>query len=144
MSFGSPAFKDGGKIPSEYTCDGINVSPPLTISGVPSKARSLAIVMDDPDAGGFTHWIVYNINPSVESVGKGVLPSGGINGLTSFGEVAYGGPCPPVGQHQYSFRLFALDADLAFASPPKKGDVSGEIRKHLIAEAKFTGTYQRK
>ncbi|MEF8788378.1 MAG: YbhB/YbcL family Raf kinase inhibitor-like protein, partial [Planctomycetota bacterium] len=111
----SPAFRDGAEIPTRYTCDGDDVSPPLEISGVPDEAASLALVVDDPDAPGrtFVHWVAWNIPPDTSELPEGKLPAGR-EGTNSFGETGYGGPCPPEGDgpHTYRFKLHALDAKL--------------------------------
>jgi len=131
MTLSSPAFPNNGAIPSKYTCDGANVSPPLTIGDVPSGTKSLALTVDDPDAPGgtFTHWLVWKIPPTTTSIGEGEHI--GTEEKSSFGKPGYGGPCPPSGLHHYVFTLYAL----ADEAPPSKGKV--------IAQTQLIGTYKR-
>jgi len=144
MKLTSPAFTHNGAIPSEYTCDGADLSPPLSISDVPPNAKSLALVMDDPDApvGTWDHWVVYNIPPSVSQINKGEEPNGdpGANSWSRFG---YGGPCPPSGTHRYFFKLYALDTELKFQESPSKKDLESAMQGHIIAKAELMGTYKR-
>lgn len=145
MTIESPAFADGASIPSMFTCDGENVSPPLSVSGVPSGAQSLVLIVDDPDSpsGNFVHWVVYNIDPTVTQVLRGTVPQGGTDGQTSFGEERYGGPCPGTGRHRYVFRLFALDRRLSFERTPTKQVLLSSLQGHVLAETVLVGTYQR-
>ena len=119
MDLRSSAFKQDGKIPKKYTCDGEDLSPPLEWSGVPSAAVTLALMSDDPDApmGGWVHWIIYNLPASTTSLPEGIPPiesmqDGSTHGMTDFGRVGYGGPCPPSGTHRYFFKLYALGSKL--------------------------------
>lgn len=139
MTLSSPAFADNGPIPAKYGCGaaGPSVSPPLTIAGVPQDAKSLALVVDDPDApaGTFTHWVVWNIAPSTTSVAEGLTPAGASEGKNSFGKSGYGAPCPPAGEHHYVFTLYALDAaQIASAD---------DIPNHATAQAKLVGRYTK-
>ena len=113
MKITSSAFQEGGNIPSKFTCDGSDTSPPLQITGVPSEAKSLVLIADDPDApsGLFTHWLVWNIPPQTNSIAEGSAPKG-VQGTNDFGKSGYKGPCPPPGTHRYSFKIFALDREL--------------------------------
>ena len=113
MNLTSPAFGNNGNIPSEYTCDGSGLSPQLNIGYVPSNAKSLVLICDDPDApvGTWDHWIVFNIAPSAKEIPKGIEPKG-TPGKNSWGKTGYGGPCPPSGTHRYFFKLYALDTML--------------------------------
>jgi len=142
----SPEFKDGGAIPRRFTCDAENVSPPLSWSGAPAGAVTLALVMDDPDARGFVHWVVYNIDASATGslpAGWSSTPDAAPQGGNSFGKVGYGGPCPPSGTHRYTFRMLALDAVLDLAPGPKARGVLDAAADHTLAEAALTGTYRR-
>ena len=116
MKITSSAFQEGGNIPSKFTCDGSDTSPPLQISGVPSKAKSLVLIADDPDAPGgpFTHWLVWNIPPQTNSIAEASAPKG-VHGTNDFGKLGYGGPCPPPGAHRYPFKIFAVDHEWIYA-----------------------------
>ena len=144
MKLTSPSFQHNGNIPSEFTCDGTDLSPPLTISDVPSNAKSLALIMDDPDApvGTWDHWIVFNINPSTREIPKGKEPSG-TAGKNSWGRTGYGGPCPPSGTHRYFFKLYALDAMLNLPQSSAKKDIEREMQGHILAKAELIGLYKR-
>src|SRR5205823_7227862 len=126
MKITSSAFQEGANIPSKFSCDGANTSPPLQISDVPSEAKSLVLIVDDPDApsGLFTHWTVWNISPQISSIPEGSTPKG-VQGTNDFGKSGYGGPCPPSGAHHYYLKIFALDRDLELPS--------GAKRSHLAA-----------
>ena len=144
MNISSPAFTDRGSIPSKYTCDGANTSPPLVFAGVPADAKSLALIVEDPDAPGgtFDHWIVWNIPPSTKSVAEGKGP-GGVSARNGFGKSGYGGPCPPGGEHRYEFKLFALDTTLNLAPSSSKGDLQNAMNGHTVATAEMMGRYKR-
>jgi hypothetical protein len=146
LTLTSPAFEHGGTIPKQYTCDGDNVNPELRIAGIPEAARSLALVMEDPDApvGTFTHWIVWNIPPSTSQITVGVKGLG-TEGTTSFGRTGYGGPCPPPGKkHRYYFKVYALDTMLELlTSGANKSQLELGIEHHLLAVAELTGLYGR-
>lgn len=152
MELSSPAFPKGGPIPRKYTCDGEDVSPPLNWSGVPPGAKALVLIMEDPDApiGVFTHWVLYNIPPSLTGLPEGVpkrpeVEGIGLQGVNDFGRVGYGGPCPPRGHgpHRYFFRLYAVDSQLPLRPRAKKEEALAAIRGHVLAEAEYMGTYQR-
>ena len=142
MKLTSPAFQNNAQIPSEHTCDGRDLSPPLSISGVPSNAKSLALVMDDPDApvGNWDHWIVFNISPSASQMPKGTEPKG-VAGKNSWGRTGYGGPCPPSGTHRYLFKLYALDAALNLPEGATKKELERAMQGHIISQAQLMGTY---
>ena len=142
MKLTSPAFQNNAQIPSEHTCDGRDLSPPLSVSGVPSKAKSLALVMDDPDApvGNWDHWIVFNISPSASQMPKGTEPKG-VAGKNSWGRTGYGGPCPPSGTHRYLFKLYALDAALNLPEGATKKELERAMQGHIISQAQLMGTY---
>ena len=144
MRITSPAFKHEGMIPSKYTCDGRDISPPLKFEDVPKAAASLAVVMDDPDApaGTFDHWVVWNIPPGTTSVEEGREPQG-VQGRTSFGRTGYGGPCPPRGVHRYFFKLYALDAMMNLPAGSRKRDLEQALGGHVIEQAVLMGKYSR-
>ena len=141
----SSAFQDGANIPSKFTCDGADTSPPLQIADIPSEAKSLALIVDDPDAPGglFTHWTVWNIPPQTSAVGEGNV-SKGAQGTNDFGKSGYGGPCPPSGTHRYSFKFFALDRELDLPFGAKRGQIDSAIKGHVVAQGELKGRYSRK
>ena len=145
MILSSSAFENNGTIPSEFTCDGSNVSPPLSISGVPKNAQSLALIMDDPDApmGTFTHWTVWNIPTGKSQFSKGEKISFP-QGVTSFGKPVYGGPCPPSGIHRYFFKLYALDSSLDIVDGASRKDLEKAMSDHIISQGILVGKYSRK
>jgi hypothetical protein len=154
FAFETSAFDDGGTIPEQYTCSGADVSPPLSIQGVPDDASALAIVVDDPDAPGgvFTHWLVWNLPPDTTAIAENVPTTktlddlgGARQGTNDFGEVGYRGPCPPKshGAHTYRFKLFALDSTLGVDAGAEAGTVTGPIDDHRVATAQFTGEFDR-
>ncbi|WP_119459415.1 YbhB/YbcL family Raf kinase inhibitor-like protein [Rhodospirillaceae bacterium SYSU D60014] len=148
----SPAFEDGSAIPTNYTCDGENISPPLEWSGAPAETRSFVLILEDPDApsGMFRHWAVYNIAGGrtllPEGVGAGVKTESLGYGINDFGDPHYGGPCPPKGHgtHHYHFRLAALKVEtLTVPNAPKVTDVWDAAQPHIIDQAELVGTYSR-
>lgn len=146
----SSAFTPGGVIPKQYTCDGKNISPPLAWAGVPSNAKSLVLIADDPDApvGTWVHWVVFNIPSAVRELPEAIAPietlsTGGTQGKSSFGKIGYGGPCPPSGAHRYFFKIYALDTELNLRSASTKDDVVKAMDGHVIAEGQLMGKYQR-
>jgi Raf kinase inhibitor-like YbhB/YbcL family protein len=142
----SPAFTEGGAIPVENTCDGANTSAALAWSGAPSGTASFALIVDDPDAGGFVHWVVFDMGADTTSLPADVpLPAGGgpPQGANSFGKVGYGGPCPPSGTHHYRFRLLALGTRLSLSGAPKASQVLAAASGHVLGETILTGTYRR-
>jgi len=146
----SAAFKEGELIPRAYTCDGVNISPPLEWSGVPKSAKTLAIVGDDPDAPGGTwvHWVLYNLPADnigvVENVPPGEhLKAGGFQGKNDFGKIGYGGPCPPSGTHRYVFTIYVLDTELPLKAGASKADLLKAMVGHIIGQSQLTGTYSR-
>jgi Raf kinase inhibitor-like YbhB/YbcL family protein len=151
----SDSFADGGDIPKAYTCDGKDTSPPLSWSGVPEGARSLALVVEDPDAprGTWAHWVLFDLAPDVVELagavpsGETFAPKGGAKaarqGKNDFGNLGYGGPCPPSGTHRYVFRLYALDAELALAPGATREQVLRAMNGHVLAEGRLTGRYRR-
>ena len=145
MKLTSPEFKDGGNIPSAYTCDGKNVSPTLEISDVPAGTESLALVVDDPDAPGqtFDHWIVWNIPPEVAQIPEGEQPQG-VPGENDFGDLNYGGPCPPSGMHTYRFKIYALDIVLNLDRGSSKQDLERAMEGHILGKDLLEGNYSRR
>lgn len=145
MTIGSSAFHQGGDIPAKFTCDGGGTSPPLQITGIPSEAKSLVLIADDPDApsGMFTHWLVWNIPPQTNSVAEGSPPKG-VLGKNDFGKSGYGAPCPPTGAHRYYFRVFALDRELSLPSGAKRSQLEAAMKGHVIAQGELMGRYARK
>jgi Raf kinase inhibitor-like YbhB/YbcL family protein len=143
----SAAFRAGGTIPTRYTCDGKQSSPPLAWADVPAGTKSLALVMEDPDApsGTFVHWTVYGIAPTVRRFNEGKVPTGATEGENSFGDDRYGGPCPPEGDeaHHYVFNLYALRADLGLEAGAKPDDVRAAIKKQALARGRLIGTVKR-
>jgi Raf kinase inhibitor-like YbhB/YbcL family protein len=141
----SPAFSSGGQIPVRYTCDGRDVSPPLRWSGVPARARTLALLMDDEDAKGFAHWNVLNIPRRVDRLLQGRPPAGAIETENSFGDRGYGGPCPPEDDppHNYRFALYALSKRLVVANDASPDDVREAVGKTALARGQLTGTFGR-
>ncbi|MEK6808823.1 MAG: YbhB/YbcL family Raf kinase inhibitor-like protein [Nanoarchaeota archaeon] len=144
MKLSSSAFVDKGSIPKEFTCDDEDLSPPLVISDVPKNAKSLALIMDDPDApiGTFVHWVVWNIPPETREIKKGGELEG-IQGRTDFGRNGYGGPCPPSGTHRYFFKLYALDTILNLKQGSTKKDLENTMNKHIIEDTQLIGNYRR-
>jgi Raf kinase inhibitor-like YbhB/YbcL family protein len=139
----SDAFEEGGTIPSRHTCDGQNVSPPLSFAGAPPGTRSLALVVDDPDApvGTFTHWLAWGIDPGVGGLAEGqAAPREGRNG---FGTTGYAGPCPPQGRHRYFFHLHALDGELELEPGADRDQLEGALEGHVLETAVLMGGYER-
>lgn len=142
----SPAFEDNGSIPAKYTCDGLDASPPLAVGNVPAGARSLALIVDDPDApaGTWVHWVLWNIPPATAEIGENAVPPGAQQGKTDFGRNDYGGPCPPSGTHRYFFKLYALDATLSLGPATTKKALEKAMEGHVIARAQLIGLYKRR
>lgn len=145
MQLKSSAFSPNGPIPARYTCDGQNINPPLTISEVPETARSLVLICDDPDAPGKTwvHWTVWNIDPKTSEILEGNIPADAVQGLTDFGAVGYGGPCPPSGTHRYFYKLYALDIDLTLTYQAKKEDIEKAMEGHSLDQTQLIGVYSK-
>lgn len=138
----SQSFGQNQKIPRKYTCDGDDVNPPLEIEQLPSGAKSMVLIIDDPDApsGTWDHWVVWNIPPT-DKIEENAVP--GIEGTNSFGKHSYGGPCPPSGTHRYYFRVYALDSELKLGSNSKKKDVEKAMQNHILAKGELIGLYSR-
>ncbi|MBI4149355.1 YbhB/YbcL family Raf kinase inhibitor-like protein [Candidatus Woesearchaeota archaeon] len=148
MQLSSQAFVHNGSIPSQYTCDGNNTSPPLAMSGVPKEAISLVLIMDDPDAvkpAGrvWDHWIVFNIPPTTTIIEEGKEPKG-IQGRGTSGSSGYQGPCPPDAEHRYFFKLYALDTMLRLPEGAAKKEVEAAMQGHVLAKAELRGRYERR
>ena len=145
MKITSSAFQQGANIPSKFSCDGANTSPPLQISDSPTEAKSLVLIVDDPDApsGLFTHWAVWNISPQTSTIAEGSTPKGA-QGTNDFGKSGYGGPCPPSGTHRYYFKIFALDRELDLPSGAKRSQLDAAMKGHVVAQGELMGRYSRK
>jgi hypothetical protein len=142
----SPDFPDGGAIPRRYTCDGEDESPPLTWEGAPDSTATLALIVDDPDARGFVHWVVYNLTGSQTgglAAGISASPDAPPQGKNDFGKIGWGGPCPPSGSHHYRFTLLAVDDTLDLSGAPTADEVRDAASGHIVDEALLTGTYRR-
>jgi Raf kinase inhibitor-like YbhB/YbcL family protein len=153
FSITSPAFADKAEIPTVYTCDGSDISPRLEWSGVPGGARSLVLVVDDPDAPDpaaprmtWVHWILYNLPPTSdgleEAVSSDKLPPGTLQGMNDWKRTGYGGPCPPIGRHRYFFKLYALDSPLPDLGQPTRSRLEQAMEGHVLEQAVLLGTYQ--
>jgi Raf kinase inhibitor-like YbhB/YbcL family protein len=143
FALASPAFAAGQALPSRYARTHENISPALEIRGVSAQAKSLALIVDDPDApvGLFTHWLVWNISPDTTLIAEGAPPPGSRQGKNSEGDAAYDGPSPPSGTHRYFFHLYALDAPLPTAAGADRGALEAAMRGHVVAETQLMGTY---
>jgi hypothetical protein len=141
----SSAFPDRGKIPKKYTCDNSDVNPPLRIENLPKTVKSLALIVDDPDAPSrtWTHWLVWNIDPKATEIREESVPQNAVQGTSDFGSATYGGPCPPSGTHRYYFKAYALDTTLSLPSSAKKAAVEKAMAGHIIAKGSLMGTYSR-
>lgn len=147
MRITSPAFENNGLIPSRYTCDGENISPELHFLDVPKEAKSLVLICHDSDApheGGWTHWVIININPVTSKVEEGEKPISGLETNTSYGQPGYKGPCPPSGAHQYIFYLYALDTSLNLDVSAEKKVVESAMLGHILETVALLGHYERK
>jgi len=150
LTISSSAFANGGMIPAQYTCDGANISPPLQWSGLPAAAKTLALIVDDPDAPAKTwvHWVVYdlpaNTTQLTENIGQGeTLASGGKQGTNDFKKIGYGGPCPPSGTHRYFFKLYAADIETPLNPGANRDELLKAIEGHVVAQGELIGKYKR-
>lgn len=154
LSLSSTAFSAGNDIPAIFTCDGTNISPPMSWSGIPPAAKSLALIIEDPDAPDpaapqriWVHWLLYDIPISAAGLPQGVrrqdLPQGTREGLNDWKNTGYGGPCPPVGRHRYFHKLYALDMTLPDLGNPTKAQLEKAMQGHIIEQAELIGLYQR-
>ena len=150
----SSDFRDQGEMPAELTCEGADTSPALSWSGLPEGTRSLALIVDDPDAPDpkaprrtWVHWVVYDLPPGqkglVRGAGSGSLPAGARLGSNDWNKAAWGGPCPPIGRHRYFFKLYALDTTLGDLRTPNKAALEKAMQGHILAKAELVGTYQK-
>jgi Raf kinase inhibitor-like YbhB/YbcL family protein len=150
----STAFQPGGAIPSKYTCEDRDLSPPLEWSGAPPGTKTFALIVDDPDAPDpakpqrvYVHWVVYNLSVATvalaENASKKGLPKGAVQGKNDWGKAEYGGPCPPIGRHRYFFKLYALDTELTGLSSPTKADLERAMNGHVLDSGELIGTYQK-
>jgi Raf kinase inhibitor-like YbhB/YbcL family protein len=155
LALRSPVFTPGGEIPSRYTCEGLDLSPPLAWTEPPPGTQSFALVLDDPDAPDpkapqttWVHWVVVGIPLKVrqlaDGAGGGRLPTGARNGLNDWKRADYGGPCPPIGRHRYFYKLYALDTTLSELSSPSKAELERAMQGHVLARAELIGTYEKK
>lgn len=155
LSISSSAFDTNGEIPSPYTCQGKDISPPLAWSGVPKGTKSLALISDDPDAPDpraprmtWVHWVLYNIPPTATGLKEAMkapdLPAGTKEGTNDWKRTGYGGPCPPIGRHRYFFKLYALDTLLPDLKLPSKSELEAAISGHVLEKAELIGMYEKK
>ena len=155
MRLSSSAFSEMGSIPSQYTCDSDDLSPPLAWDDVPNGTKSFALIVDDPDAPDpaapkmvYVHWVLYDMPASMRSLAEGTtaktLPPGTREGKNDFGHTHYGGPCPPIGRHRYFHKLYALDTSLGDRGTLSKSDLLAAMQGHVLAEAQLIGTYERR
>ena len=155
LTITSSAFAPSGAIPTLYTCEGKDLSPPLAWSGAPAGTKSLALIVDDPDAPDpaaprmtWVHWVLYNLAPTApglpEAVSATALPAGTREGVNDWGRTGYGGPCPPVGRHRYFHKLYALDSVLPDLKRPDKAALEKAMQGHILAQAVLIGTYQKR
>lgn len=154
LTIESPLFSSNGEIPKRYTCDGKDISPALQWSGLPEGTKSVALIVDDPDAPDpaapkmtWVHWVLYNIPPDASGLPEGVrsqdLPGGTKEGLNDWKRTGYGGPCPPIGRHRYFHKLYALDIVLPDLGKPTKKELEKAMEEHILSKAELIGTYQR-
>ena len=151
IKIASSAFENGGLIPSRYTCDGEDISPPLQWEQVPEGTMSIALICDDPDApmGTFVHWVLFNLPAGAKELAEDVptdktLPNGARQGITDFGRIGYGGPCPPSGTHRYFFKIYALDAELTLKAGAGKRELLKAMEGHVLAQGQLIGKYKRR
>jgi len=152
LRISSPAFRDGGEIPTSFTCEGRDLSPTLAFEGAPEGTQSLALIVDDPDAPDpaapkmtWVHWVLFDLPPDTAGLPEGVtaLPAGTGEGLNDWKRTGYGGPCPPIGRHRYFFKLYALDKKLSHLEQPTKAKLLQAMEGHILADAQIIGTYQK-
>ena len=142
MTVSSIAFENGKQIPAKYTCEGVNVSPPLTVMGIPKKAKSLAVIVYDPDVPktGWVHWLAFGMPPQSE-IPEGITLQPQFSGLNSFKESGYSGPCPPTGTHHYTFTVYAVSTAISFVKPPDMDTLKRAMKGNVLARAQMTGVY---
>jgi Raf kinase inhibitor-like YbhB/YbcL family protein len=146
MKISSPAFQEGGTIPEKFSKNGQNANPELRIEAAPAEAKSLALIVDDPDApaGLFAHWLVWNIDPKTTEIAENSVPKGAVQGTNDFPGRGYDGPQPPSGTHRYYFKIFALDRMLDLKAGAKRREVDTAMRGHVIAQGELMGRYSKK
>jgi len=146
LKISSPAFVTNGYIPARFSCDGTDINPPLVFDNVPSEAKSLALIVDDPDApvGMWVHWVVWNIDPATREIVEDNVPRNAAQGKNDWKRNTYGGPCPPSGVHRYFFKLYALDTRLNLGSGAAKTDLEKAMHGHILASAELIGLYKRR
>lgn len=144
MTLTSPVFTNNGSIPTKYTCEDININPPLSISTVSIFAKSLVLIVDDPDSPSkdFTHWILFNINPKTTSIEENSIPENSTEGLNDFGQPNYGGPCPNVGEHRYVFTLYSLDSELTIERGATKKEIIAAMKGHILEKTQLIGKFK--
>lgn len=146
----SSAFEEGGMIPAKYTCDGADVSPPLQWDAVPQGSKSIALICDDPDApmGTWVHWVLFNLPSDAKELAENIppvetLPNGARQGLSDFGRIGYGGPCPPSGTHRYFFKIYALDTEIGLEAGANKRQLLKAMEGHMLEQGQLVGKYKR-
>ena len=144
----SPEFENNGEIPSKYTCDGQNTNPSLKVSGAPAAAKSLVLIVDDPDAmkpAGkvWDHWVLWNIDPKTAEIKENSVPEGAVQGKNGSGKNQYQGPCPPDAEHRYFFKLYALDTKLNLPEGSTKADIESAMQSHVLEKTELVGKYER-
>src|SRR6266705_4226404 len=145
MKISSSAFKEGGTIPEKFSKNGQNVNPELRIEGAPAEAKSLTLIVDDPDApvGLYSHWLVWNIDSKTTEIAENSVPKGAVQGTNDYPTLGYGGPQPPSGTHRYYFKIYALDQTLNLRAGAKRKELDKEISGHVIAQGQLMGRYTR-
>jgi Raf kinase inhibitor-like YbhB/YbcL family protein len=145
MKISSPVFGPNQLIPKKYTCDGENINPPLKIEDTPKEAKSLVLIVDDPDApvGTWDHWLVWNIDPKTEEINENSVPEKAVLGTNDFGKLPYGGPCPPSGSHRYFFKIYALDTILELPQGVKKEALVKAMENRILDQSELIGRYSR-
>jgi Raf kinase inhibitor-like YbhB/YbcL family protein len=146
MEITSPVFQNNNFISEKYTCDGQNINPPLIIDNTPINTKSLVLIVDDPDApsGIWTHWTIWNISPTISEISENSLPTGAVEGITSWGKSGYSGPCPHSGTHRYFFKLFALDTILDLSSSSNVDQLLAAIQNHILTKTEIIVKYSKK
>jgi hypothetical protein len=145
MQLTSPALKNNDIVPAKFTCQGEDINPTLSWSDLPAGTVSLALIVDDPDApaGTWTHWTIWNIDPALGGIKENTVPAGAVEGLTSWDNTGWQGPCPPSGSHRYYFKLYALDRALSLTPQATVQDLTLALKGHTLAEAQLMATYQK-
>ncbi len=145
MKVFTSAFKNNEKIPAKFTCDGEDINPEIFIEDVSKEARSLVLIVDDPDSpsGNWSHCVIWNIDPKISLIKQGELPAGSNSGVNDFGKRGYGGPCPSRGEHRYFFKIFALSEKLFIPDGSTKNDVESAMKDLILEKSEFVGLYSR-